>query len=551
VRRWIGRAGLAGLALLLAGLGFVAHAVRDRHPGYALDLALEAGPPGPLEAGFAALPITPEVPDRWTDLDGDGHRSADEPFEDGNGNGRFDPVWLAGFHTGRPATDVHDDLWARAMVLGDGVHRVAIVVLDAIGLFHDSVVDVRQRIPAGARIDYVIVASTHTHQAPDLMGLWGPGTGRTGVDPAYLERVVETAARAVAAAARAARPATLRIARIHDGPAELVEDSRRPHVLDPDVRVIQGLDADGRTLGTFVEWANHPETAWDANLRVSSDFPHFVRQALEAALGGVAIYANGAIGGLMTTRPRFAIKDPDTGEPRFEPGFAKARAQGRRLAALVMAGLAHTPAPEDEAGEDLGPVELGEASLALRARTLELRVENPMFLLAASLGMLPRGFSRWATVRTEIAAFRLGPLSLLSVPGEIYPEIVNGGIETPEGADHPIEPLEVPPLRARMPGRYRFVLGLAGDALGYIIPKSEWDNEPPWLYGSTRETYGEIVSLGPDTAPTLHRALLALLQDLESGGDPTPDRTPSANRGAAAPALGYAAAVSNPDRGQP
>ena len=97
---------------------------------------------------------------------------------------------------------------------------------------------------------------------------------------------------------------------------------------------------------------------------------------------------------------------------------------------------------------------------------------------------------------------------------EIYPEIVNGGIETPEGADHATDPVEVPPLRARMPGRYRFVVGQANDALGYVIPKSEWDDEPPWIYGASEETYGEIVSVGPETAPRLHAALLALLAGL-------------------------------------
>ncbi|MEL0298154.1 MAG: hypothetical protein VXA98_09360, partial [Gammaproteobacteria bacterium] len=53
---------------------------------------------------------------------------------------------------------------------------------------------------------------------------------------------------------------------------------------------------------------------------------------------------------------------------------------------------------------------------------------------------------------------------------------------------------------------------LANDAIGYIIPKSEWDNEAPWIYGSTEETYGEIVSLGEETGPTLHRQLLNLFQ---------------------------------------
>jgi len=502
---------LLGLAALAA---WVAHNVRDRHPGHALDLALPAGPPGPLEAGFAAVAITPDVPDRWSDVDGDARRDPDEPWQDGNGNGRFDPVWLAGFHTNRPAVDVHDDLWARAMVLGDGRHRVALVVLDAIGFYHDAVLDVRARVPAEAGVDHVIVASTHTHEAPDLMGLWGPATGRSGVDPAYLERVVEGAARAVARAAAATRPATLRVVRVVEGPEALVEDSRRPIVLDPDLRVLEARGADDATLGTLVAWANHPETTWSDNLRVSSDFPHFLREALEAELGGLAVYVNGAIGGLMTTRPRFAVADAATGEPILEPGFAKARAQGERLARLAVAGLRRAPPPESDAGEGLGPVVVREAALALRARTLELPLQNRGFVLAAALGVVPRGFARWATVRTEVAAFTLGPLAFVTVPGEIYPEIVNGGIESPEGADFALDPVEVPPLREAMPGRFRFVLGLAGDALGYLIPKSEWDDEPPWLYGSSRETYGEIVSVGPDAAPAVHAALLGLLAEL-------------------------------------
>jgi len=37
----------------------------------------------------------------------------------------------------------------------------------------------------------------------------------------------------------------------------------------------------GSTLGTIINWANHPETLWSKNLLISSDFPHCVREALE------------------------------------------------------------------------------------------------------------------------------------------------------------------------------------------------------------------------------------------------------------------------------
>ncbi len=70
----------------------------------------------------------------------------------------------------------------------------------------------------------------------------------------------------------------------------------------------------------------------------------------------------------------------------------------------------------------------------------------------------------------------------------------------------------MPPLRALMPGRVKFVFGLANDEIGYIIPKSEWDRKPPYLYGAKHGVYGEINSVGPETAPRLHGALRELCQ---------------------------------------
>ena len=56
----------------------------------------------------------------------------------------------------------------------------------------------------------------------------------------------------------------------------------------------------------------------------------------------------------------------------------------------------------------------------------------------------------------------------------------------------------------------KFVLGLANDEVGYIIPRSEWDRAPPYLYGSAKSVYGEVNSLGPETAPRLHATLREL-----------------------------------------
>jgi hypothetical protein len=68
-----------------------------------------------------------------------------------------------------------------------------------------------------------------------------------------------------------------------------------------------------------------------------------------------------------------------------------------------------------------------------------------------------------------------------------------------------------------MPGQVKFVFGLANDELGYIIPKSEWDEKPPHLY-DTKGVYGEVNSCGPDTARLLHAALAELCRETNSSG---------------------------------
>ena len=108
-------------------------------------------------------------------------------------------------------------------------------------------------------------------------------------------------------------------------------------------------------------------------------------------------------------------------------------------------------------------------------------------------------------MRTELSVFNMGPLSFATLPGEVYPEIVNGGVEAPDGGDFNIEPVEVPPVREMMTGKFKFIFCLANDEIGYIIPKSQWDVDAPYTYGRSDSPYGEKNSLGPETAQLLHK----------------------------------------------
>src|SRR6478752_537075 len=64
------------------------------------------------------------------------------------------------------STGVHDDLYARALVLDDGRQRVAILSLDLIGMDFAFADDIRGAIAERTDIRIALVHCTHNHSAP-------------------------------------------------------------------------------------------------------------------------------------------------------------------------------------------------------------------------------------------------------------------------------------------------------------------------------------------------------------------------------------------------
>ena len=64
-----------------------------------------------------------------------------------------------------------------------------------------------------------------------------------------------------------------------------------------------------------------------------------------------------------------------------------------------------------------------------------------------------------------------------------------------------------------MPGKYKFIIGLSNDMIGYIIPKSQWDEKAPFTYKNKEAPYGEINSVGPETGPIIYKELKSILKD--------------------------------------
>ncbi len=477
---------------------------------------------GPLSVGASARVITPLV-EPWTDANGNGVYDDGEPYDDLDGDGVFSPVWMAGFDPGRAASGVHDDTWARALTLRRGELRVGVVALDLLGFSHDDVVRLRQQAQAaGLELDHVIVIATHTHESQDPLGFGGAHLIASGYDPLYNQRVIDQSIDALRDAIAREREARVTLGRTET--PGLVGDSRMPIVIDDTLSVLR-FDGDAGTIATLTVWGNHPEALGGDNTLISSDYPHYLRRDMEAAYpGSVAIFVPGALGGLMTPLEVVGCPDEVGRETCGNGTFEKAEYVGAGAARYALDALEH-PLAEDDA-----------ATLALRVHPTFLRVMTPELLAAVEIQVLPRELfeedgTRYASsglfvpidrvldgelrIQSEVNELSIGAATLLLLPGEIYPELwLDRGdgeslAQHPAGADYPFAP-SLGSFASAMPGdTTRIVVNQANDAIGYIIPQSQWDRLPPRAYVQTGQ-YGEGVSLGSHVEHDVHEAVTEL-----------------------------------------
>jgi hypothetical protein len=408
------------------------------------------------------------------------------------------PVYMAGFGHNRVAATVHDDLYARCLAFSAGAKPLVVCEVDLIGFFLDDVQRVRAKVPEAD----VVVASTHVHEGPDTMGLWGPSVGQSGIDDGYNRFVVDRIAESAKGAIAALEPATPALAVVHSAELDtFIDDTRPPVKHDPDLIILSLTGKGGKPIATAVNWANHPETLGSRNKQISADYPGFFYKRLEARLGGMAVLWNGAVGGMQS--PLGAkIKDPATGSLAAENSFRKTEILGDRIADLAA-----------DAARSAKPVRIDHVVFA--ERIIAIPVTNRGFEMAAQADLYKGRKKTTAdgATTTSVGLIRMSgdepQLAIALIPGEMYPELSVGGVERYAGADFPDAPIESP-IKPMLRAPYRMLIGLADDEIGYIIPKAEWDEKPPYLQNAPKAWYGEENSVGPDAAARI----AAALQDL-------------------------------------
>jgi hypothetical protein len=472
-----------------------------------------------LKVGVAAISVSPcgNNPDYGGPVTPSGVWG--ETFEDKNGNGRwdrgehfvddpvnteldpgsknkYDGIYLSGFGNNRIAMGCADDIWARALVIQGPTQKVAMVSIDFVGsVSHGSYYGfshAQTMVDPTLGIDTFIYSSTHSHEGPDTIGLWGEQQFSDGKFPRYLQFVDRQIAKAINAAAA---PSAMRAARVvagHTTPADDPEllglqvrtGCRPPWFFDTELRALQFVGNDDKTIATLINWSTHPESLEDDNVLVSSDFPHYIRHQVESELGGTAVYFTGDLGAVEIVGDTcVGNADPRAGggndfDRRQDLGFARTQRIGETVGAAVVRIL------RQGTRLDIAAVDAKSKSYYLKGSNDTLRFANDLGLLDLDMSVFnvakcPAGTPMTAIcapveqhLLTLLDAAGHPQVQILTAPGEVFPELFYG-VEQNRRRDcdaaNTGEPYE-PAVRGLMTAPYRLFIGLSPDEFGYIVP---------------------------------------------------------------------------------
>jgi hypothetical protein len=320
----------------------------------------------------------------------------------------------------KESTGVHDDLFARALVIFDGTTRVAIVTLDFLGLdfsFHDRIVAAIEKQTGIARGN-IMVNCSHTHNAP-LTIPWRAWEKK--LDKPWHESMPGKIATVVGEASANRRAATLRFGRepVQIGfnrrlPTEngVVMQPNRSGTVVPWVDVLCVEADDGRSIAILFSHAAHPVIIHAASTLISADYPGFAVSTMREQLGkdGVFLFAHGC-GANVNGFP-------------LQGGIDAARSAGEKLGnAAVKAARSKGPTIQ---GDRLRSV-CRELSLPLRPppsveQCEKLLAEDPANESKRELLEIARDGGR-RSMRFPIQAFAIGDeLCILGLPHEMFAE---------------------------------------------------------------------------------------------------------------------------------
>jgi len=416
--------------------------------------ATAAEPPNPLTAAFAERDITPEI-----------------GMERPGGYGKS-------YHS-----SLHDPCKVRAVVLGDGEDRVAVVSVDALLVRRATVLAARKRIAAQTDIELaaILIHATHSHSSGPT-GMILPGEydhaseeiqqlayqRSSCADPEYLQHVEDQIVNAVVAADQDRRPSRYSVGSGHedqvafnrrffmaDGITKTHPRPGNPDILgvagptDPEVGVIGIWNEKDELEGCIVNFSCHATASPPG---ISANYIFFVEQVIRGTFGDdcVLVFLAGASGDVTQVENVTAYA--------ARPAAESSRFVGGRVGAEAVKVLLSQPR------SDTANIEYKSTVLKIPRRPpSKERVEKCRQIVAQQPSAV--GATEWTFAKeillldarlqkepvadVEVQAIQIGPAILLTDPAEFFVQL---------GLD----------IKQRSPFPFTFPVSLANGCVGYV-----------------------------------------------------------------------------------
>ncbi len=333
-----------------------------------------------------------------------------EPYCDVNGNGRWDGLYAD--NNFGPLGDVHDPIDVRAVAVSDGVHRPLVYAsVMLIGIFDFYTDEARAKLKAMGYDADLVVSADHNESSPDSVGLYGALTtpasvgARSGIDEYYMDFVADRIARAAAQAIHAMAPAKLyanqvsaripdgesgnRYTPLLDGLSERISDQfptavalandDRIAAVDPKMGILQARGSDGKAIFTVMSLAAHNQEMWMTPPgNVSGDWPGAFERRFDATHSGMSMFLVGDNG---------SMEDPQTEPPVIPDGSENHKAQDTLYAQTKATGERFA---DNAAAAAPKATQLTPGPVRFTRRQFCVKLENNGFVALAAAGEFGR-----------------------------------------------------------------------------------------------------------------------------------------------------------------
>jgi hypothetical protein len=383
-------------------------------------------------------------------------------------------VPMAGYYSERFADGVHDDLYAKAIVIEDRGAKAALVALDLITTSRWLIEESRKEIElvTGIPGSNVMISATHSHTGPILARMsqrYDLQGGKNDAATKYMELLPRRIAESVRKAAESRTPTAVSFAagreenltfnrRFHmtDGTVGWNPGKLNPKIIrpagptDPAVPVVVFNTLDGKPFAAYVNFAMHLDTV--GGTQVSADYPYSLAKQLSAAKGDgmVTLFTIGTAGDLNHI---------NVTSPTPQKGHAEASRIGTLLAANVLRSFEQLQPLGDGPLRvsrrivklPLPPIASGEIEKAKAVVDRMKDKTKPPFLDQVNafkvLDVAGRLGQPW---EVEVQVISLGSsIAWVSLPGEIFCDL---GLA----------------IKAGSPFRQTMVATLANGSIGYV-----------------------------------------------------------------------------------